>query len=162
MADKSRQAGFTLIEVLIYTFILSMFLLLTTQIFITIKLSNANSMALNSLQKNYRQILTDLTRTIKAAEGVEAPLSQQSDSTLSLNNGSIVYRLNNGVMQKVVAGEEFDLTTREVTVTNLNFENTAELNQTDIIKISLDLESNYLLEGGRSVRESLQTTVSLR
>lgn len=157
-----NEAGFTLLEVLIYSGILAIFLLLTTQLFISIKLTNAYSISLVGLQKNCRQIISDLTQTIRGAENVTVPLPSQSASTLSLNNGTILYQLEDGVLKKTEDGQTWNLTTDEVTVSGLSFENPVEATQTATIKISMTVESNYLLEGGRKLSEILQTTVSLR
>jgi len=157
-----NEAGYTLLEVLIYSSILALFLLLTTQLFISIKLTNAHSIALVGLQKNCRQIIADLTSTIKAAENVMTPLPGETATTLSLNNGTILYQLEDGVLQKIKDSQVWELTTDEVTVSGLSFENPVEATQTASIKIVMTVESDYLLEGGRKLSEILQTTVSLR
>ena len=159
---SKREEGYTLLEVLIYSSILALFLLLTTQLFISIKLTNAHSIALVGLQKNCRQIIADLTPTIKAAENVMTPLPGETATTLSLNNGTILYQIENGVLQKIEDSQVWELTTNEVTVSGLSFENPIEATQTANIKIVMTVESNYLLEGGRKLSEILQTTVDLR
>jgi Tfp pilus assembly protein PilW len=154
--------GFTLLEVLIYSAILAMFFLVTTQIFITIKNTNAHSLALVGLQKNLRQVSAEMTQTIRQATAVTSPLPGETSETLSLNEGAIVYGLSDGVLQKSEGGETWDLTTDEVTVSNLSFANLVEATQSGSLRITADVQANFVLEGGQLLSENFQTTISLR
>lgn len=162
MSLKEQKNGYTLIEVLIYGVIFSLLLLLVTQIFLTIKSSAANSLAMINLLENNTQILADFNQTIRAADNVVAPLPGESETYLSLNNDLVSYQLNAGVLEKVVAGEPLALNDEGVTVRSLNFENVGEATQTPTLKIRFSLESNFLLEGGRTVQEDFETTIGLR
>ncbi|MBN1262894.1 MAG: hypothetical protein JW991_00895 [Candidatus Pacebacteria bacterium] len=164
MKKKSLKItkGYSLIEILIYSSILSLFLVLLVQIFISIKLANAHSTAFVTLSKNLRQMASDMTRTIRGAAGVTSPTAGNSTATLSLNDGVIVYQLQDGFLKKTDSGQTWDLTTNEVTVTDLSFTNTTEATQTAVIKIKVTAESNYLLQGGRKLSENWETTISLR
>jgi hypothetical protein len=158
----SNEQGYTLVEIILYSGILALFLLLTVQIFISVKLSSAHSDVFVSLSKNFRQTVSDLTPTIKGAETVTSPLPGETVSVLSLNDGLILYQLGDGVFRKTENGQTWDLTTEEVTVSNLSFQNLAEVDQAASIKIKMTLESNHLLEGGRRLSDYIETTVNLR
>lgn len=157
-----KSKGYTLIEILIYTVIVSLYLFLVAQLFISIKTANANSIALGALQKNSRQIVADLTSTLRNAQTVNTPAAGQTTTVLSLNNGAISYQLQNGILQKTENGQTWDLTTPEVTLANLSFQNPVEATQTASLHLTLTIESNYLLEGGRQLSEDLVTTITLR
>ncbi len=161
-AHPQAKNGYTLIEVLIYSGILAVFLLLVTQLFISIRLTNAQAISLVGMQKNCRQIIADMTQTIRGAENVMVPLPGESTAILSLNNGLILYQLVDGVLVKVDDGQAWDLTTDEVIVSGLSFENLVESTQTATIKIEMTVQSSYLLEGGRRLSEMIQTTAGLR
>ena len=150
-----------MIETLIYGLILGVFLLVVVQLFVAVKTSNANSVAFGSLQKNFHQVVSDFNQTVKNAENTTL-LPGTPATTLSLNSGTIFYELDEGVLKKTEGGEVWDLTTNEVTVSALSFENLTEATQSAIIKIRMDLESNYLLQGGRRLSETLETSVGLR
>lgn len=159
---RTSQSGYTLIEVLIYTVIFSLFLLLTTQVFLTIRTMTANSFVMVNLQQNYARIFSDFNQTIRAAENVIVPTPGNSGQTLSLNNGGIVYQLQGGVLQKVENGTPIELSDEGVSVSTIVFENIGEATQTATIRIQMAIDSLYVLEGGRTVSEDLQTTVGLR
>ncbi|HUW21412.1 MAG TPA: hypothetical protein VMW41_01960 [Candidatus Bathyarchaeia archaeon] len=158
----SEISGYTLIEVLLYSLILSLFLLLTTQVFITVKLSSTQSNIFVYLSRNFRRASSDFTQTIRGAANVSSPLPGSLSASLVLNNGAITYQLDQGILKKTQSGQTWDLTTDEVTVSDLSFENAAESTQTALLRISMKIESNYLLEGGRKISEDFETTIGLR
>ena len=157
-----RQKGFTLIEVLVYGVVFSLFLLLTVQVFVTIKTTSANSLSMVSLIENYTRIFFDLNQTIRGAQDVVSPTAGNSAASLSLNSGEIVYQVNNGVLEKVVGGQALALTDEGVSIGSATFTSVGEATQTASIKIQMTLDSNYLLESGKNLSEQLETTIGLR
>lgn len=157
-----EEGGYTLVEVLVYGFIFSLFLLLTVQVFLTIRTMTANSFVMVNLQQNYAHIFSDFNQTIRTASNVVFPTSGNSGVSLSLNNGDIVYQVNGGVLQKVEDGTPIDLTNEGVSVSAITFENIGEATQAATIRAQMTIDSNYLLEGGRNVSEDFQTTIGLR
>ena len=157
-----KEGGYTLIEVLIYGAIFSLFLLLTTQVFLTVRSMTANSFVMVNLQQNYARIFSDFNQTIRAAENVIFPIPGNSGETLSLNNGAIVYQVEGGVLQKVEGGTPVELSDEGVSVSAIVFENIGEATQTATIRIQMTIDSLYVLEGGRTIVEDLQTTIGLR
>ncbi len=166
MALKTKKSllspGYSLIEVLVYTFLLSIFLLLLSQLFIAVKEINAHSASLVGLQKNTRQVLTELTKNLREASSVALPVPGGTSESLSLNSGAIVYQVEEGILTKTVSGETLSDTTPEVTILDPEFTYMAEATQTAAVKIYLTIESNYLLSNGRRLSQPLETTVSLR
>lgn len=161
-AISKYERGYTLIEILIYSLILSLFLLLTTQLFIAIKTANANSLALIGLQKNLCQVMAEMTQTIRSADNIISPPPGETVNQLSLNDGAVTYQIDSGVLTKTDSGQTWALTSKEVAVTGLVFKNPVEVGHTDVVKVSLEFEANYLLKGGEKHSETLETAVSLR
>ena len=159
---SNKTSGFTIIEVMIFTLIFSLFLLLATQLFLTIKSVTANSASMANLQQNMTRVFSDVNQTIRGAEEVTFPTAKGAGSSLNLNSGQIVYQLSGGVMQKVIGGQAYDLTDAGVTISSLIFENVGEATQSASVKVNMTFDSNYLLEGGRTVSEDMQTTLTLR
>lgn len=151
-----------MIEVMVYGLVFALFLLLVTQVFLTINSTSANSLSMNNLQDNYLRIFSDFEQTIRQAANVAIPPPKSFGATLSLNNGAIVYQLDNGTLQKVVSGVPIALNDSGVSVKNLNFENIGEAAQTDSIRIKMNIQSNYFFPGGKTLVEDFQTTVNLR
>jgi Tfp pilus assembly protein PilW len=154
--------GYTLIEVLVYGVIFSMFLLLITQIFLTMKNTSAGSSATVNLQQNYARIFSDLNQTIRSATSVSSPTSGNSAASLSLNDGSIVYQVVGGVLQKVDGGTPIPLTDDGINIADINFENVGEATLAATVRIRMTVESNYILEGGRRISEDFQTAIGIR
>lgn len=156
------QKGFTLIEVLVYGVVFSLFLFLVVQVFVTVTLTSANSLAMINLQQNYSRIFSDLNQTIRNVDEVDFPLAGGSGNTLSLNSGEVIYQLSDGAIQKVVSGSALSLNDEGVSITAIGFENVSEATMASTIKVQMTIQSNYLLENGRQISEDLQTTISLR
>lgn len=156
------QRGYSLIELLVYTVLFSLFLLLVTQIFLTIKTISANSLAMVNLQQNYVRLFSDLNQTIRSADNIVSPVSGTSGPALSLNDGDITYQVQNGVLEKAISGLPIALSDEGINVSGLIFENLGEATQAASIKIQMNIESNYILEGNRRVSEDFQTTINLR
>jgi Tfp pilus assembly protein PilW len=159
---KNKTGGFSLIEVLVYGVVFGLFLLLTAQVFLAIRLTSANSLGMVSLQENYLRIFSDLNQTIRAADAVNLPLPGNTAASLSLDSGTISYQLNQGVLEKVVNGTAMDLSDAGVTITAVSFTNVGAADQLPTIKMQINIESNYLLGGGATLSEELATTVGLR
>jgi competence protein ComGC len=159
---KHQQQGFTLIEVLVYGLVFGVFLFLVTQVFLTINSASANALAMVNLQQNHTRIFNDFNQTIRNANSVESPGVGGSDVALSLNGGEVVYQANDGVLQKVVTGVGHDLSDQGVAITAIDFENISEATMPAVIKMSMTIQSNYILEGGRRLSETFQTTIGLR
>ncbi|MCJ7827742.1 prepilin-type N-terminal cleavage/methylation domain-containing protein [Patescibacteria group bacterium] len=158
-----KESGFTLIETLIYTFILGLFLLLVTQVFISVKVINANSKAMISVQNNFRQVMADISVTVRGAQEVSVPVPGGSGQLLSLNGGQIFYELGTqGELIKNVSGIESRVTTNEVVVSNLTFSNPVEADQTGTVLIQMEITSNYVLTGDRQLSEILEFAIGVR
>lgn len=160
--SKFKRTGFTLIEVMIYAFVFSIFLLLITQVFVAVKNSAANSRAVVSLQENYARFHADLAQTISSASEVDLPLIGQSGDVLSLNGGEIIYQITDGVFEKIIGGEPLALSDDRVIIEDLIFERLGTVSQKPSIRIRFSLVSRYLFPGERKITEEFQTVVTLR
>ena len=159
---QKPSSGFSLIEIMIYTIILGMFLLLVTQIFISVKTINANSLALVSVQTNYRQVLADLTREVRAAGVVTQPVAGGTSSVLSLDDGTVIYQLEGGVLVKTASGESVAVTTDQVEIESLIFTNPVEATQSATVKVEAEMVSRMLLTGGNQLSETISFSVGSR
>lgn len=159
---KISQKGFTIVEVLVYGVVFSLLLFLITQVFITVRTTSANALAMVNLQQNYARIVFDLNQTLRGATGVVFPSPGDSSVSLSLNDGGIVYQIEDKVLKKVISGSSLDLSDEGVSIPTISFENVGEATQTATIKILMTVESRYVLEGGRTISEDFQTTIGLR
>ena len=159
---QKPSSGFSLIEIMIYTIILGMFLLLVTQIFISVKTINANSLALVSVQTNYRQVLADLTREVRAASVVTQPVAGGTSSVLSLDDGTVIYQLEGGVLVKTASGESVAVTTDQVEIESLIFTNPVEATQSATVKVEAEMVSRMLLTGGNQLSETISFSVGSR
>lgn len=152
--------GTTLVEIIIYTGILAIILLLIYNLFTQTSALRVEALNNNALYVNSNRAFQDLSRTIKQANAINAPAFHSSGPTLSLNSGTIIYSVDsNGRLQKNENGEINIVTDKDILVSNLRFEVEGPSILEPTVKISFTLSSKSLY-GQRT--ENFQTAVSLR
>ena len=158
-----KKNGFSLIELMIYIIILGSFLLLVTQVFISVKTINTNSLVLVGIQRSFRQIMADVTRTVRSAGEVTTPQPGQTANILVLDDGAVSYAVTpDGIFQKNEDGIVYDLTSFEASVSGLVVTNPVEATQSGVVRIRLDVDSRYVVVGGRQTVEELDFAVGVR
>ncbi|MEI6532826.1 MAG: prepilin-type N-terminal cleavage/methylation domain-containing protein [Candidatus Roizmanbacteria bacterium] len=95
MNNKNISSGFTLIELLIYMGILSIFLIILTDVFVSILGVKLESSSYSSVEQDGRYIMNRLSYDIHRATSITTPSSPgQSTSSLALVIGGINYTYN--------------------------------------------------------------------
>ncbi len=142
-----KNLGFTLIEFLIYIAVLAVVLIFTTGFLWDIVLGNVKEASWQEVQQNFRFALTKISQEIKKATGVNSP-SSPGDSANSLylimadpNLSPTVFDISDGklIITKGTSGP-YELTSDQVTVTNLNFTNISYPGTPGIIQIEMTIE----------------------
>ena len=125
---RNHKKGYTLIELILYTAILSS--VLTVMIFITRSMYDARARVRTSVlvRENLRFALTQMVANIRGADGVTTPSSASTSSTLELimNDSAInptIFSVGNGQVWLAQGSEDaVAITSAEVEVTELSFE----------------------------------------
>lgn len=163
---KTKQSGFTVIEVLVTSLIFSIIAMSVTSIFAETLSLQRRASASQKIQDNALFVLESMSRDIR----VSAITNQESPSctatTLTINHplkGAMVFRLTNGAIEKSQAGGTYvAISGSDVRFARFNFCITGSLpndNKTPRIAILTTLEN----VSGREIFEvNLQTTVSSR
>ncbi len=160
---KMNKNGFSLVELIIYTLVVGAFLLLVTQIFISVKTINTNSLVVVSLQTSFRGIMTEVTRTVRSAGEVTTPQPGQTAAVLVLDNGAVRYAVSpEGIFQKTVGGTTYDLTSPEATVSGLVVTNPVEATQSGTVHLRMDIGSFYQQGSPRAMADVLDFAVGVR
>jgi len=165
---KQRKKAFTLIELLIYLGIVSGLLVVAGAFTWSIIKGSVKSACVREVQQNGRLAMEIVTREIKAASGINSPLTGESTDTLSLImsdgglNPTIFELLNNQILLSQGVDGPYALTTDQVLVSNLNFTNLSYADTPGTIRIEMTLDYNNL-EAQPEYKASIDliTTVSL-
>lgn len=162
------KKSFTLIELLIFIAILSLFLISITGFFSNFISSNIKEQSYQEVQQNGRFAMTKITQEIKKAIGINNPAPGSSANSLSLimsgpNLNPTIFDVSGGKLRITQgASVPIELTTDQVVVSNLQFTNLSYLNTPGTLRVEMTLES--LNPSGKTEYQAsldLKATVSL-
>ncbi len=157
-----KNKGTTLIELLIYVALLGTVLTILYQFFVQVNYQRINQFVQTHLYINGQRVLFDFQQTIKTASLVDQPLPGETSNTLSLDNGSLTYSLDDQKRLIKTEGTAINfLTDKEVTVEDLVFWHLGPSADSPTIQINFTLRGRHLTETGPRT-ESFQTAVTLR
>lgn len=141
-------AGFTIVELLVYMALLTVFLLILLDIFTTTLNFKLQSESFSTLDQDARYILGNFNYNIYNSGTATVP----AGSELNLDSGAKIYQLVNGDLLL----NSVKINSLDTKVNSLSF---TKIGQT--IKISLVLESLIVPQGGPKT-ETVDTTIGLR
>ena len=99
---KSKNQGFSLLELLLYIAILSVISVVLATAFISLNKGRAQAEARIEVNSNIRFVVERITQDINDASSVTLPILGSPSSSLSLIVGgqSVVYSVSSGVLQR--------------------------------------------------------------
>lgn len=145
---KKNTRGFTVVELIIYMALLSIFLLVLLDIFITTLNFKLQSEATSALNQDARSILGSLNYNIYNAGSA----SVLSGSKLSLDSGAKIYELS---------GQDLLLNSIKLNGSDTKVDSISFIKVGSTIRISYTLESLILTQSGVKT-QSVDTTLGLR
>lgn len=158
-----NQNGLTLIETLIYMGLLSIILVVLTEVLYSTLDAFLESRSYTSLQQDSQFILTKLANDIKAASSVTTPASiGGSGGTLEIiidgDSHNYLVSSNNLVLTNPLGA--FNLNSSDTRVSSISFTRLGT-SEVDSIRINLTIESSVIRNGERESKNFV-TTVQTR
>lgn len=134
------RSGFTLIETLIYSAILAIFLA-ASLLFINSVLSSADKLtAQNEVAANLEFVSKKMDFYLSETKSVLEPAANSSSSRLATDS-SIFELVNNKVFLTLPGGSSSSITNNRVVVNNFLVENFVNEQSSSTLRISLDIQS---------------------
>lgn len=161
---KQAQQGFTLIELIIYMGIVSIFMVVLTDILFAVLNVRLSSESTSQVAQDGRYIYTRLIYDINHASSVSIPLNLgDSSSTLSASIGGILYSytLSNGNLILSAPGSSDQLNSVDTTVSDLSFKRIGNPAGKSTFQIAFTVNSKIITKG-KTDQEVFQTTAGLR
>lgn len=157
------RKGFTIVELLIYMGLLSILLVVLTQISVSIFDLQSQSKAVSSVAQDGRYILTRLNYDTRRASSISAPALGQTSSTatLVLDGVSTTYDASSGNLVVSSSGSSDQLNSLESNISNLQFRRIGNSGGKNSLEISFTLSSRQNRSSGREIRD-YETTIGLR
>ncbi len=141
---STSTAGYTLVEVLMFMGLFSMFLVLLTNMFATILETQQRSLATSYVEQTGRFVLARLMYDVHRATSITTPAAAGStDTSLDLNIDGVPYSysIDNGVFQLSNSSGVHDLHAGQVTVSNFSLTRIGNVNGKHTLQLSFDVES---------------------
>jgi len=155
----NKNSGTTFIEVLIYTGLLAVVLLVIYELFIQAARLRSTTRADNVLATDSQRIIDDFQQTIKNSSLINSPVLRNSAASLSLNNHTILYSLNNDRLEKNENGEQNYVNSNFTVLENLQY----TVLGPSVIQPTVQLNFDLKVKTGEKERtESFQTAATLR
>lgn len=146
-----KNKGFTLVELIIYMGIFSIFLLVLTTMFTTIFSSQFETNSITSTEQDGRFILRRLSNDIQGSSAINVPSTiGASSNTLQLviNGVTNTYSLDNGNLILVNEKGTNNLNNFDSTISDLSFLRLGNNGGKNTIKFSFTTTSKTLKESG--------------
>lgn len=156
--------GFTLVELLVYMALLAIFLIVLTDILVSILNVRTESEATSLVEQDGRFIIARLSHDINQASTINIPATTGgSGGTLEIviNSDNHTYSLSGNKLQLTNVLGTNNLNGSETKVTSLNFQRVGNATGKDTIRINMAIESTTVRPSGPESR-IYQTTVGLR
>jgi len=158
------RTGFTLIELILYMALMSIFLIVLSELFISILEVRKESEAVSSVEQDGRFILTRLNYDLNRATSVTTPASLGETST------NLVIVIGGDTFTYALTGSNFQLTNTNGTdninssgsqISDISFKRIGNSGGNPTIKIAYTVTSVTQRVGGAEVK-TFNTTIGLR
>lgn len=171
-----NQSGFSLIELLVYIFILSSLVLITTNLFMSLNNGRAQAEARADVDSNLRFALEKISQDIRSASSITTPNLAGATSTsliLIASSSTITYNVSSGKLRRQVdSGTPEDITSDRVEVNisdfPLTFTRLENINSVfdppkTNVSIEISMKIRHKNDGPQyQYAESKKTTITIR
>ncbi|MCL4384260.1 hypothetical protein M1116_02310 [Patescibacteria group bacterium] len=162
---KKLTLGFTLTEMMVYIGLFSIFLLVLTEIFVSILDVQKESEALSSVEQDSRFIVARLIYDIQRAHSIDLPStlgSQGSTLSLTINSTTNTYALNGDNIAVTIGGTATQFNSFDTTVSNLLFQHLGNPGgKLDSVEVSFTVTSRTVRPSGPEIK-NVDTVINLR
>lgn len=162
--QKQKKSGFGLIEIIIYMGLLSIVLLVVTNLLISTSYFSQEEAARLEIQKNGRFIMERIIRDLENCTQVITPADSNPTNNLicSSDSGQITYQLTADRLTRTDSISTESATGNLVKIDAIAFNRIANLGGQ--VSIKMEITVNYIgqILGNRNIAQTFTTTYSLK
>ena len=122
---KTKEAGFTVVEVLVTSLIFSIMAMAVSAIFIQIVSLERRGFAVQKIQDNALLVLEEMSRDMRVSRISDQESPSCAATAITLIHplkGTVVYQVSGGIIQRSVNGGNYvDVSSSDVNFTRMNF-----------------------------------------
>jgi len=155
--------GYSIVEVIIYIGMLSVFMAVLTGIFVSTIDAKLESESISAIEQDGRFIIAKLAYDINRAQSIETPALGTTGNTLQITVDSLAesFALSNGKLQITKSNNTDDLNGHDTTISNLTFQRLGNINGKNSIKMTFTITSITQRATGPETK-AFQTTLAIR
>lgn len=160
----TEKKGFTLVELIIYMGLLTVLILVFTQIFTSILDNQSSSQSTSRVAEDGRYIYSRFIYDVNRAQSISIPAALGSSSAnlvLTINSAQYTYSTNSGNLTVTDPTGTYALNGFGTTISNVNFQRIGNAGGKHTIQMNFTVTSNMGLHGAFE-NKSFQTTAGLR
>lgn len=158
---KKIRTGFTLVELLVVMGIMSILIVILSEVFGAILTMKLRSEATTAVAQDSRYLLSRLSYDISRASQINSTTG--STLSLTIDGDTYLYQLDGTTMTLSINGSSPQSLSGTLTlIDSLTFTRLADLGSTESVQIVLNMESAIPLPGGSTGARELTTTVATR
>jgi hypothetical protein len=142
---KKSKSGFTLLEVILYSFMAALILSTVTVFLGTILASQIKNQTIAEVEQQGVQIMQIMTQSLRNAKTINSPPQGTASSTLSINgldaaaNPATFNLAGDVITMREGANPEIPLTSGRISASNLTFQNLSRAATPGSVRISFTL-----------------------
>ena len=161
---KQREKGFTIVELIIYTAILTVFLYVLTSMFTSVLDMQLESETESAVIQDSRYILSRFSYDMSRASAIVTPAALGDETNtlvLTIGGTNYTYILVNGNLVLSYAGGSGSVNSFGTSVSNVSFRRYGNQNGKNGVRIAFTLTSTTQRTFGSQIR-NYQATIGLR
>lgn len=161
---NNKMRGFTIVELLIYMGLMSIFLTVLLGIFTAALKTKLASQSTSAISQDSRYLLSKLSYDINNADSVTSPALGVTGSTLQLvaSGSAITYANVSGNMTRTAGGVPMNLNGIDTQLDLVSFKNIGNPGGKPTIQVVYTLRSKIIIQGGGTETQTINTTVGTR
>lgn len=144
---QNKNRGLTLVEVILYLAILSTLVFGIASFVNLVTVARVKNQVINEVDQQAIQIIQNIAQNIRNANSITTPIIGQSVNNLvilDVNNNTITYMLNSGILTINRGSGDVNLNNNRVIISDLLFKNLARVGTPSIIQINFTLSYNNI------------------
>ncbi len=160
---KRCSFGFTLVELLLYMGLLTVFITGLTTLFLTSLETQMEGQAVSVVAQEGQYVLQRLEYDVYRADSITTPAAGASSATLSVSIGgqTYTYALNGTQLELTTGGQTEPLHRSDLAIHNLQFTRVSDGSTYDSLRVSFDASAGARPPRGTEER-AFATTIGVR
>ncbi len=159
---KNNKSGFTLIELLLYVSMAAILLSVIVSFLIMSLQARVKNQTIAEVDGQGIQAMQVIRQAIANADTIDSPSAGLSSTSLSLDSAATIFDLSAGQLRIDEGGGPIELTSSNVVVSGLTFENLSKTDTPGIIRIEFNVAYDSQSDRSEySYDKTFYTSVSL-